>query len=390
MQDALHIDAVGWSWITGVFVFSYGVFEIPSGAMGDRIGPRRVLTRIVLWWSAFTALTGAASNYYLLLLTRFCFGMGEAGAYPNATVAISRWFPARRRAAAYGTVALSSQLGGAISPLLVVPIQSRYGWRAPFYVFGILGVVWGIVWYAWFRDSPAEKSGLSKQELDETRGIVVQSGHRLRLREALRSSNLLSLMGVGACYYYTLYFYQSWLHTYLMKRRGFSEHDLLLSSLPYVVGAIANLCGGIASDGLARRFGLTWGRRMVGIAGLGAATLACLAVMLSGQRAWALIWLSLLYGSITFQQPNTFAVCMDIGGNSAGAVTGAMNTAAQIGGLLSTFMFGYLLRIFGSYDVPFVPMTLLLGAGALLWLRIDAARELLPRKQSIAEAAGAV
>jgi MFS family permease len=122
MQDELHISPQGWGWVTGVFALSYALFEIPSGAMGDRLGPRRVLTRIVLWWSAFTTLTGAVSNYILLLLTRFCFGIGEAGAYPNAGAVIARWIPAQQRARAWGIVWMTIQFGGAISPLLVVPI----------------------------------------------------------------------------------------------------------------------------------------------------------------------------------------------------------------------------------------------------------------------------
>jgi MFS family permease len=83
MQEDLGIDPVGWGWVTAMFTLSYCLFEIPTGTMGDRIGPRRVLTRIVLWWSAFTSLTGAVSNYYLLLLIRFCFGAGEAGRFPT-------------------------------------------------------------------------------------------------------------------------------------------------------------------------------------------------------------------------------------------------------------------------------------------------------------------
>jgi MFS transporter, ACS family, glucarate transporter len=104
MQDELHISPQAWGWVTGIFALSYGLFEIPSGVMGDRLGPRRVLTRIVLWWSAFTSLTGAVSNYILLLLTRFCFGIGEAGAYPNAGAVIARWIPAQQRARAWGIV----------------------------------------------------------------------------------------------------------------------------------------------------------------------------------------------------------------------------------------------------------------------------------------------
>ena len=113
MQEALNIGPLGWSWVTGLFTLAYAVFEIPSGAMGDRIGPRRVLTRIVLWWSAFTSLTGMMTGFYPLLATRFFFGMGEAGAFLNASVAVARWFPAQERGRAFGTFLMASQLGGA-------------------------------------------------------------------------------------------------------------------------------------------------------------------------------------------------------------------------------------------------------------------------------------
>ncbi|RXH57588.1 MFS transporter [Granulicella sibirica] len=206
MQDALHIGPVGWGWVTGMFTVAYAVFEIPSGSLGDRIGPRRVLTRIVLWWSLFTSLTGAVSSYGILLVTRFCFGMGEAGAYPNAGIAISRWFSLERRTSAWGVVLTASQLGGALAPLLVVPIQIRYGWRASFYLFGCLGVAWSAAWYWWFRDFPAEMPGISAKEVAETRAVA--QGHRaLPLMVGLRSGNLWCVMLMAASYGYTLYFF---------------------------------------------------------------------------------------------------------------------------------------------------------------------------------------
>src|SRR4051812_48141342 len=91
MQKDLRISPAAWGWVTGIFSLSYAAFEIPTGALGDQIGARKVLTRVVLWWSAFTSLTGVVSSYPMLLLTRFCFGAGEAGAYPNAAIAIGRW-----------------------------------------------------------------------------------------------------------------------------------------------------------------------------------------------------------------------------------------------------------------------------------------------------------
>ena len=129
IQQDLHIDARGWGWILGAFVLAYGIFEVPSGALGDRYGQRSVLTRIVLWWSAFTSLTGAATGFSVLLTTRFLFGAGEAGAYPNIAGALGRWFPPSERARTQGFIWGASRLGGALAPLIVVPLQQAIGWR---------------------------------------------------------------------------------------------------------------------------------------------------------------------------------------------------------------------------------------------------------------------
>jgi MFS transporter, ACS family, glucarate transporter len=137
--------------------------------MGDRVGHRRVLTRIVVWWSAFTTLTGAAWNFGVLALTRFLFGAGEAGAYPNMSGVISNWFPITERARAQGIVWGASRIGGALSPLIVVPLMAWFGWRGTFYLFGGLGVVWGVVWFSWYRDHPTRQPGVSREELAEIR-----------------------------------------------------------------------------------------------------------------------------------------------------------------------------------------------------------------------------
>jgi MFS family permease len=376
MQADLHIDPIGWGWVTGVFTLGYCLFEIPTGVLGDRIGPRRVLTRIVLWWSAFTALTGTMTNYSPLLVTRFLFGAGEAGAFPNASVVVSRWFPPSQRATMSGVTLMASQIGGGLAPLLVVPIQMRYGWRASFYVFGVLGAIWATVWYAWFRDSPAEKSGLRPRQLPED---VALSGAHLRgfaWRIALRNTSVLAIIGTAACYVYVFNFFQTWFHTFLVKGRGFSEGTLWLSALPYMVAACANLTGGAASDALVRKFGLKRGRRTLGVAALASAGLFTLAAMLTHQQILTVILLALVYGAITFQQSGVFGVCLDIGQEHAGAMVGLMNTSAQVGGLVGSVLYGYIVERFGSYDAPFIPMATVLFVGALLWLKVDASEQL--------------
>jgi len=373
MQADLHIDPIGWGWVTGIFTLSYGLFEIPTGTLADRLGPRRVLTRIVLWWSAFTALTGAATGYFPLLLTRFLFGAGEASAFPGASVVVSRWFRPSQRATMSGVTLMASQIGGALAPLLVVPIQSRFGWRASFFVFGVLGLVWAAVWYLWFRDSPEEKAGVGRPQ---DKAALPAHRHRFPWRAALRSPSVLAVMGTALCYVYVYNFFQTWFHTFLVKGRGFTEENLLLSALPYVVAACANLGGGVVSDALVKRMGVRKGRRALGVAALTAAGLLTIAAMLTRHQILTVILLSLVYGAITFQQSSVFGVCLDIGKKHAGAMVGLMNTSSQVGGLLGSVAYGYIVERFNSYDAPFAPMAGLLFLGALLWLKIDASTEL--------------
>jgi MFS family permease len=220
MQDDLHIDPVRWGWVTGMFALAYCLFELPTGALGDRIGPRRILTRIVLWWSAFTMLTGAVSRYPILLATRFLFGAGEAGAFPNAGVVVARWFPPSQRATLSGVYLMASQVGGALAPLIIVPIQIRWGWRASFFVLGFLGLIWSSIWYAWFRDSPAEKLG----EADGLEGLQANhTSHLFPWRAAIRSRSVWALLVIGFGYIYVYNFFQTWFHTFLVRGRGVPE-----------------------------------------------------------------------------------------------------------------------------------------------------------------------
>ena len=376
MQDDLGISPEAWGWVSSIFFMSYAAFEIPSGLMGDRIGPRTVLTRIVAWWSVFTSLTGAVSSYGWLLFVRFCFGMGEAGAYPNAAVVIDRWISARNKGRAWGVVMMTSQVGAAIAPLLVVPIQSRYGWRAAFFVFGVAGVVWAVAWYWWFRDHPHQKPGVSPEELDEIGARTAEGHGGMPWRRALADGTFWRIALIGASYVYAMAFFQSWFQTYLVRGRGYTEAALVLSSLPYIVGAIANGCGGLLSDALVRRWGLKAGRRTVGVLGLCIAAVFMAATIVTPSNVLALVFLSLSYAGILLQQPNLFAVCLDTGQQHSGAVVGFMNTAAQVASSVSSIGFGYLVAYSGSYDVPFIPMVATLSIGAILWLKIDPTHQL--------------
>jgi MFS family permease len=389
MQRDLDITPERWGWVLGAFAIAYAVFEIPTGSMGDRIGPRRVLTRIVLWWSVFTSLTGATFHYYFLLVSRFLFGAGEAGAYPNSSASISRWFPATERARAQGLVWMASRVGGAVAPWMVVPILARWGWRAAFYFFGALGLVWAAAWYVWFRDHPSEKPGVSKRELDEIgAGSRPVTHEGLPWGRALRSANLWWIMLMYHTYCWGSFFYLSWLPNYLEHGRHFNRSDIVaLAWLPFAFGGTANLLGGFASDYLVRRLGLKWGRRTIGLIGLGASAVFIFCTTLTQDKVASVVFLALGYAGSDFMLPTAWAVCLDVGRKYAGAVTGAMNTAGQVGSFATSVAFGYLINTFGTpnspnYDAPLYPMAALTAVSALLWLKIDPTRQLVPEVES--------
>jgi MFS family permease len=376
MQSDLGIGPVGWGWITGVFTLSYCLFEIPAGLLGDRLGPRRILTRIVLWWSVFTAITGMVSNFYVLLLARFCFGAGEAGVFPNAAIVVARWFPPAQRASISGVTLMSAQIGGALAPLIIIPIQLHYGWRVPFYVFAALGLLWALPWYLTFRDSPAEKPGVSAAELKEASAMQAAPSHDFPWARVLRSRSVIAVLAIVFCYVYVYNFFQTWFHTFLVKGRGFSEGSLVFSALPFVVAASANLAGGFASDALAAKLGASRGRRVIGVGSLALAGAGAVIAMFVRQPLTTMFVLSLVYGAITFQQAGVFGVCLDLGRRHAGAMVGLMNALSQLGGFFGAVLYGYIVEHTHSYDAPFIPMAALLFAGALIWTRVDSTEDL--------------
>jgi len=376
IQEYLHIGPQQWGWVVGAFALAYAAFEIPGGWMADRFGPRLTLTRIVLWWSAFTALTGTVSSLPGLLMTRFFFGAGEAGAFPNAAASIASWFPLGERGRAFGLLSMAMQTGGALSPLLVVPIQMRYGWRASFYIFALVGIAWAVIWFLWFRNTPQEKLGVTDAELSEIGTVGDRHEHGLSWRVALRRGNFWAILLMALTYGYGSYFFIAWLHTYLVRARNFSERDLLLSTLPFIFGGCANLASGVTSDLLLKRFGLKAARRRVGIIGLSSGSLFALLAAFTSSKVGTLLLLCFSFAGISFNQSMTFPICLDVARKSPGSMAGAMNMAAQVGSFLSGVVFGYVVNISGSFDRPLILMALVLASGALLWLKIDPEQEL--------------
>ncbi len=234
----LGLSKTDMGFIMMMFSLAYAIFEVPGGWLGDRIGPRKVITRIVIWWSAFTMATGLATGFWSLTIMRFLFGVGEAGAFPNLTKAFSNWFVGEDRTRAQAIMWLAARWGGALTPLLVVFVLDFVNWRQSFYMFGAVGFIWAFLFFRWFRDTPDRHPGVNAAELSR----LARPAERLTGGDAHggapwakfftnRSVWLLCLQ--YACLSYGFWFYITWLPTYIREVFGLKDADR------YLAGALA-------------------------------------------------------------------------------------------------------------------------------------------------------
>jgi MFS transporter, ACS family, glucarate transporter len=384
MMTELGLSMFQMSLVFSAFTLAYSIFEVPTGWMGDMWGPRRVLTRIVVWWSAFTMLTGVAWNYSSLLITRFLFGAGEAGAFPNISRSFSRWFPLVERGRANGVLFLGSRLGGALAPGIALVFIRWWGWRMSFLVFGSIGILWALAWFRWYRDEPSAHPSVGPEELawirqDENAAPAPpQTRTDVPWKQLLINSNIHAICGMYFAFGYGLYFYFTWLPTYLTKALGFvGWAGGVLAGLPFLLAGLADMAGGWLTDRLAHSYRLKVARCWLGcVAFSGSAVLLFISTQAQHRVAKA-IWLATALASADLALSACWAVCVDVGKDYAGVVTGLMNTFGNLGGVLGPVVVAAVLERGGnSWEIPFYISAVIYAVGALLWLVIDPTRRI--------------
>ena len=377
IQEEFGFSTITVGWILAAFQISYTIFNIPSGWAGDRIGPRKALTAIVVWWSGFTALTAAMFSASSMIVCRFLFGMGEAGAFPIATRSLSNWLLPSERGWAQGLTHAGSRLGGALTPVLVAAMIVLWGWRAPFLIFAVIGLIWAVVWYMYYRDRPDEHSGTNQPERDLIRSALnrkTRTDHRVPWKQILTSPQMWLLAAMYACYGYSINIYLTWFPKYLVDTHDMDLTTMgIYASLPLMAGVAGDLLGGWSSDHLVKQLGLTWARRLVAMIGfLGAGGFIMLAINIPdpevgiGFFALAVFFLELTVGV-------SWAVALDIGDEFAGSVSATMNTVGSIGQTAAAAGTGYLVTAY-SWNAAFTVLGVLGVIGAVLFSRIDASR----------------
>lgn len=377
IQKEFGYSTITIGWILAAFQITYTIFNIPSGWAGDRIGPRKALTMIVAWWSTFTALTALTFSASSMIICRALFGAGEAGAFPIATRSLSNWMLPTERGWAQGLTHAGSRLGGAVTPVIVVAIIAMWGWRAPFFIFAGFGVLWGVVWFWYYRDRPDEHASVNPEERDLIRNALnrkTRANSSVPWKQILTNPQMWMLAGMYACYGYSINIYLSWFPKYLVDTHNMDLATMgLYASLPLMAGVGGDLLGGWTSDLLVKRTGLTWARRLVAMVGfLGAGGFIMLAINIADPKlgiwifALAVFFLELTVGV-------SWAVALDIGDEFAGSVSATMNTVGSIGQTAAAAGTGYLVSAY-NWNVAFSVLGILGLIGALLFSRIDAAK----------------
>lgn len=398
--------------IMGAFWFAYAIFELPAGWMGDRFGARGTLTRIVLAWSLFTALSGSAMGFVSLFTLRFLFGAGEAGAFPNMARIQSRWMPVASRPRAGGMLWLMARWGGAFSPLIFggmmrlldspgfrsglasLPLLNRFhdtaAWRLAFWASGLVGIVWVVAFWIWFRDHPSEKKNVNAAELklitkDAPPEVKGHGMPRPMWRALLTSRSLLALGVYYLCGSFGWSFFASWMPRYFKEVQHVSyAQSEWMASAPMFFGGIACLLGGFASQWLVKRTG--WrrlGRAVFPISGATTAACAMFCIPLMQTPIEATILLCVASAAYDFGQATNWATIVDIGGKYAGSAAGLINTIGNMGNAFQPAIGAMIFTAFG-WDTLFIVYSVMFLIAATMWLLIDPRKTFYAKLESAA------
>ena len=387
-EFALSKTAMGW--VFSAFTLAYALGQFPGGWLGDRIGPRKVLTVIMFWWAIAAVSTGAAAGLVTLIAARFLLGLGEAGAFPVATRGMQLWFPKVERGRIQGITHCFSRFAVAVTPFVAVGIMTAFGWRAIFYIFGSLGAIWAAVFGVIYLNRPEDHKGVNRAELAQIRGLNPDGSIRqldaakrrnVSWKAILRSPNMWYIAAAYGCFFYGTYFFLTWYPTYLQEYRHFSLKSLgFVASLPLFAGMVGDLVGGAISDFVYRRTGrLKLARRVVAVPGLVISGAMLILTALTHNPWTAVICLTISFFFLDLVIGPAWAVPMDVGGEFSGTVSSVMNTAGALAASASPVVFGFFAQR-GFWIAPFFVTAGILLSGALIWMfLIDPERSVVER-----------
>ncbi len=372
----LGFDRSEMGWVFSSFAIAYALFEIPGGYWGDTIGPRRVLMRIVLWWSAFTALTGGVWSWLSMVITRFLFGAGEAGCFPNLTKAFTIWLPGRERVQAQGIMWMFARWGGAFTPPLVALVFTYMSWRWSFVLFGALGLIWAAAFYWWFRDNPRDHPSVNAAEMELLEESAGNAGahHSVPWSKLTRSRTVWLLWAQYFLLSFPWYFYITWLPTYLKDGRHLDNDTVKwYAVLPLLFGGLGSLACGILSSTVVKMTGsVRTTRRLLASVGFFGAAVMLVVSINTADPLMAMVFMGMASFCNDLVMPGAWGTCMDVGGRYAGTLSGSMNMMGNMAGFVAPALGGYILKTTNDdWNLFLYIMAGVYMLGVLCWPFID-------------------
>lgn len=388
IADAYDLNNVQLGKVFSAMLIGYALFQTVAGRLADRFGPRRVITAGVVWWGIFTSLTAMVPAHligalFIFMAVRFLLGAGEAVIYPSANQFISRWIPTSERGIANGWIFAGVGAGAVLTPVLITRIMLRYGWRSSFWVCACIGFFAAAVWYWIARDTPQQHKSVSGSELRLIHsGLTSSSGAnpklRISWRRVLQSKEVWGVTISYFCYGYVAWIFFSWFYLYLARVRHLElKTSAFYTMMPFLAMLVCCLAGGALNDRLTRRKGARIGRCGVAVFAL---SLAGIFIGLGSQVVSARLASIVLAGgagALYLSQSSFWSVTADIGGASAGSVSGLMNMGNQIGAALTAIVTPWVAARF-SWTTSFLAASALCLIGAASWLFVDPSQQLEP------------
>ena len=381
ISSDLNLSDIEMGWVLSAFALGYALFQVPGGALGDKFGVRRVMTTIMVLWSLFTSLTGAAWSYGSMLFFRFVFGAGESGAFPNISRAAFSWVPTKERGIFQGINFSGSRLGAAFALPLVAYLINIWGWRTIFYVFGALGVVFAAMFYLFFRNTPEEHSGLSAVEkeyiINNRQNANEKKRCSLSLKKIISSKNVRLAMTQYIGSNFIFFFMLTWLFPYIKTKYGLNLVATgFYAMLPLLAGAVGNWISGILVDTIYKTGKWKLSRQIPAILGFVFVVLGILSSLFMNTPLGAVLCLSIaIFGADMTLSPS-WSFCMDIGEENSGKVSGMMNMAGNIGAFTTGLAFPYLKVWTGTDDAYFYIAAALGFVAIFCWIFMDPNKKL--------------
>jgi ACS family hexuronate transporter-like MFS transporter len=374
--------------ILSIFFFGYAPFNWIGGYLSDKIGPRVVMGTALAWWSAFTALTAAGAGFVSFLIIRFLFGFGEG---PQATVTaktMSNWFPQRELGRALGIANSSTPLGAAVaSPIVVGILEATHNnWRVAFIILGGVGLLFAIGWFVVVRDTPEQHPWVTPAEREEivpnrAGGVpgADQAGDVPPVRRYLREPLVWSTGFAFFGYAWVLYTFLSWFPVYLLQAQHVSLANLAWAgAVPWIVGFLGMIAGGLTTDWLARRTGRPAETRK----GIIVVSLLITAVLMgismtAASLAAAVVLMSGVLFFMYFTAAQYFAIIADlVPAVRYGGVVGFVHFVSNCAGLAAPFIVGWIVDRTHSWPLTFGLAAGICAAGGLCMLAFGAIRRL--------------